>query len=113
MLVIHDTEVFSQLLDSIVHSYSKDAHSTSNLELRNHVLFLQHTQTYLLLKYAIKHADLGLLRQAINCCCAYFHSSGQSRYAYEMLYLQRLTSTRAATLELQHAILANGLINCQ
>ena len=64
---------------------------------RNHILFFQHTQVYLLLKYSIEHADLGLLRRAIDRCCVYFHDSGQSRYAYDMLYLLRLTSTSAAT----------------
>jgi hypothetical protein len=113
MLAIHDAEAFSQLLDRIVYSYSKDVRLTDDMGLRNHVLFLQHTQTYLLLKYSIKHADLGLLRRAIDRCCLYFHGSGQSRYAYEMLYLQRLTSTHAATPELQRAILANGLVNRQ
>src|SRR5947207_1414713 len=58
---------------------------------------------YLLLKYAIKPADLGLLRRAIDHCCVYFHRSGQFKYAYEMLYLLRLTSTHAATPELQRA----------
>ena len=113
MLATYNAEAFSQLLNRIIDSYGKDARSTDDLEFRNHVLFLQHTQTYLLLKYAIKHADLGLLRRAIDRCCVYFHGSGQSKYAYEMLYLQRLTSTHATTPELQRAILANGLINRQ
>jgi hypothetical protein len=107
----HDIEAFSRLLDGIVNSYGKHARSTDDQELRNHILFLQHTQTYLLLKYSIKHADLGLLRRAVDRCCVYFHGSGQYKYAFEMLYLQRLTSTCATTPELQRAILANGLIN--
>jgi hypothetical protein len=113
MLATYDAGAFSRLLDRIIDSYGKHAPATDDEELRNHVLFLQHTQTYLLLKYSIKHADLGLLRRAIDRCCLYFHGSGQSRYAYEMLYLFRLTSTRAATPELQRAILANGLVNRQ
>ena len=111
MVAAQDSKAFSRLLDKIVDSYSKSASETDDEELRNHVLFLQHTQTYLLLKYAIKHADLGLLRRAIDRCCLYFQGSGQSNYAYEMLYLQRLISTNAASPELQRAILANGLIN--
>src|SRR5438045_5561431 len=111
MLAAHDAKAFLQLLDKIIDLYSKDACSTDDLELRNHVLFLQHTQTYLLLKYSIKHAHLGLLHRAIDCSCVYFHGSGQSRYAYEMLYLQRLISMCAATPELQHAMLANSLVN--
>ena len=87
MLAIHNSKAFSQLLDRIVYSYSKDVRSTNDMELRNHVLFLQHTQTYLLLKYSIKHADLGLLRRAIDRCYLYFHGLGQSRYAYKMPYL--------------------------
>lgn len=113
ILAAHDAEAFSQLLDKIAPSYGKHARSTDDLELRNHVLFLQHTEVYLLLTYSIKHADLGLLRRAIDRCCVYFHDSGQSRYAYVMLYLLRLTSTRAATPELQLAILANGLVHRQ
>jgi hypothetical protein len=113
MIAGHDSKAFSLLLDKITESYSKYASLTDDEELRNHVLFLQHTQTYLLLKYSIKHADLGLLCRAIDRCCVYFHGSGQSKYAFEMLYLHRLTSTHAATPELQRAILANGLINRQ
>ena len=113
MLTTHDAEAFSQLLNMIIDSYGKDACLTNDLELRNYALFLQHTQTYLLLKYSIKHADLGLLRRAIDRYCMYFHGSGQFRYAYEMLYLLRLTSMCAATSELQCAILANSLVNRQ
>jgi hypothetical protein len=113
ILATYNTEALSQLLGRIVDSYGKEAPLTDDDELRNHVLFLQHTQTYLLLKYSIKHADIGLLRRAIERCCVYFQGSGQSKYAYEMLYLQRLTSTRAASTRLQRAILANGLVNRQ
>lgn len=111
MLATLDPKGFSHLLDSIIKSYGNEARSTSDMELRNHVLFLQHVQTYLLLKFAVKHADIGLLRRAVDRCCIYFHGSGQHKYAYEMLYLQRLISTSAASPELQRAVLANGLVN--
>src|SRR2546421_3863683 len=42
VLAIHDPVAFSRLLDSIAHSYGKHARSTDDLELGNHVLFLQH-----------------------------------------------------------------------
>ena len=61
ILATYDAEAFSQVLNMVVSSYSKDTHLTNDLELWNHILFLQHTQTYLLLKYSIKHADIGLL----------------------------------------------------
>lgn len=104
-------EELNGLVDRIVQTYIFTSRYTENPELRNHVLFLQHAQNYLLLKYAVKHADLGLLRRAIARSCVYFHASGQHKYAYEMLYLQRLISTDAAAPELQRAILANGLVN--
>lgn len=103
---------FLALVDDIREEYStKEARTVDDQELQNHRLFLQHTQVYLVMKYAIKHADLGLLRRAIDRSCIYFHGSGQHKYAYEMLYFQRLISTPAATPALQQAILANGLIN--
>ncbi|KAJ3453151.1 hypothetical protein MRS44_018806 [Fusarium solani] len=101
----------SQLIESIVQSYDVDCRYTKNPELRNHILFLQHTQNYLVMKHAIKHADLGLLHRGIARSCVYFHASGQHKYAFEMLYLKRLISTTAAAPELQRAILANGLVN--
>ena len=107
MLATQDAKSFLQLLDSVVNSYGIEARSTSDMELRNHVLFLQYIQTYLLLKYAIKHANIGLLRRAIDRCCIYFHGSVQHKYAYKILYLYRLISTSAASPELQRVILAN------
>ena len=44
-------------------------------------------------------------------CAANIHGSGQHKYAYEMLDFLRLTTTDAASPELQRAILANGLVN--
>ena len=85
----------------------------NDIELQNHILFLQQAQTYLLLKYAIKHADIGLIQWTVARCCIYFHGSGQHKYAYEMLYLYHFISTSAASSELQWAILANSFINCQ
>ncbi|KAI9763921.1 MAG: hypothetical protein M1839_006119 [Geoglossum umbratile] len=86
-------------------------HQCTDREFRNHILFLQHAETYLLLKYAIKHADIGLISHAVDRCCIYFHGSKQHKYAYEMLYFKRLTSTPAAAGPLRRAILANSLIN--
>src|SRR5947207_12903825 len=38
-----------------------DLKNLNDEEVQSHYLFLHHTQTYLLLKYAIKHADIGLI----------------------------------------------------
>jgi hypothetical protein len=88
-----------------------DLKNLNDEEVRSHYLSIRHAQTYLLLKYAVKHADIGLLRRAIDRCCIYFHGSGQSKYAYEMLYLQRILL--ASEPRLCRAILSNSLVNLQ
>jgi hypothetical protein len=104
---------FIDLLNRIISQYN---HSHNNNiikddELRNHILFLRHSQTYLLLKYGIKHGDIGLICRAVDRCTVYFHGSGQSNYSCEMLYLQRLLAN--STPELRRAILSNSLVNLQ
>jgi hypothetical protein len=111
MLITQNVKSFSQLLGSVVNSYEIETRFTSDMKLRNHILFMQHMQIYLLLKYAIKRADIDLLHRAVDRCCIYFHESAQHKYAYEMLYLYRLISTPAASSELQRAILTNDLVN--
>ena len=107
----YNAEQLNELVDKIVKSYIFDARYTENPEVRNHVLFLQQTQNYLIMKHAIKYADIGLLLRSIRRSAVYFHGSGQHKYAYEMLYFLRLTTTDGASPELQRAILANGLVN--
>src|SRR3982750_4189681 len=63
----------------------------------------------MVLKYAVKHGDIELIRRAIDRCCVYFYGSGQHKYAYEMLYLQCLFLASQASLT--RAILSNGLVN--
>jgi len=107
---------FSALLDLFdrigsQYSHSRDVDEIDDGELRSHILFLCHAQTYLLLKFGIKHSDIGLIRRAFDRCTVYFHGSGQSNYACEMLYLQHLLLN--STSKLQRAILSNSLINLQ
>jgi hypothetical protein len=80
-------------------------------EFSAHAKFLQQMETYKTLKYAIKHADVGLIKRVLARCCLLFHGSGQSKYAFLSLYMVWLTQTNAADKELQDAILANGLVN--
>lgn len=80
IMAIQDSESFAPLLDSIGKEYSgrssADIASIKDEEYRNHVLFLCHAQTYLLLKYGIKFTDVGLIRRAIDRCtpCIWPHS---------------------------------------
>ena len=80
-------------------------------EFSAHAKFLQQMETYKTLKYAIKHADVGLIKRVLARCCLLFHGSNKSKYAYLSLYMTWLTHTDAASKELQDAILANSLVN--
>jgi hypothetical protein len=80
-------------------------------EFVNHVRFLQEVETYKVLKYGIKHGDIGLIGRAIDMCCIYFKGARQNNYANEMLYLKWLTTTEACDPILRKAILSNGLVN--
>lgn len=80
-------------------------------EFSAHAKFLQQMETYKTLKYAIKHADVGLIKRVLARCCLLFHGSDKSKYAFLSLYMTWLTQTDAASKELQDAILANGLVN--
>jgi len=99
-----------KIIQQIRHTITINRQS-SDEELQNHARFLELAENYQLLKYAIKHGDIGLIRLVIDRCCIYFHGSGQHKYALEMLHLQRLLSTSAASPPLQRAILANSLVN--
>ena len=85
-------EEYLLLVDNIYQqAFSKDIQQPStdsnhqDEEFRNHVRYLQQVETYATLKYAIKHADIGLIERVIDRCCIYFHGSKQTNYAFEML----------------------------
>lgn len=80
-------------------------------ERRTHIRFLQIVETYQLLCYGIKHADLGLIKLAVDRCILIFHARSHRNYAFISLWLKWLTDTPAADEQLQRAILANGLFN--
>lgn len=90
---------------------SPDESKPVDYEFSAHAKFLQQMETYKTLKYAIKHADVGLIKRALARCCLLFHGSDKSKYAFLSLYMTWLTQTVAASKELQNAILANGLVN--
>src|SRR5436309_971712 len=82
--------------------------STTDQELRNHVLLSNMRRT------TSSSSTPSNTRTSVFCAeqlIAAPFTSGQHKYAYEMLYLQWLVSTPAATPELQRAILAHSLVN--
>ncbi|KAF1810006.1 hypothetical protein P152DRAFT_475367 [Eremomyces bilateralis CBS 781.70] len=92
-------------------SKEKHANNTVDEEFLSHARYLQQMVVYKTLKYGIKNGDIGLIDRVIGVCCFYFEGTGQSNYAFEMLYLKRLTSTKACDKELRRAILSNSLVN--
>ena len=80
---------------------------------RNHARFCNHIETYMLLSYAIKQADIGLLRRAMAECCVMFQSKVGRKHAYarELIRQLHLIDSPAATKELQDAVLVNSLVN--
>jgi len=89
----------------------KYANNTVDEAFLSHARYLQQMIVYKTLKYGIKNGDIGLIDRVIGICCFYFEGTGQSNYAFEMLYLKRLISTKACDKELRRAILSNGLVN--
>lgn len=89
----------------------KYANNTVDEEFLNHARYLQQMSVYKTLKYGIKNGDIGLIDRVIGVCCFYFEGTGQSNYAFEMLFLKRLTCTKACDSVLRRAILSNSLVN--
>src|SRR5438309_1892634 len=94
------------LIDNIYQqAFSKKAQQPSldsnneDKEFNNYIHYLQQVKIYTTLKYAIKHADIGLIKRVIDRCCLYFHGSKQTNYAFKMFLFKRLLATNAATLE--------------
>jgi hypothetical protein len=82
-------------------------------EWQNHIRFIQHVRPYLLLKWSIKYADLGLIRQAMRECCVLFQapSGRKGNYAREMIRYLQLVDSEAVKSEVADYILLNALVN--
>ena len=107
----------SKLLEKIdqVRTYlliSREATAQDD-ELRNHVLFCQPAEAYLMLKLANSTGDIGLLPHAIACAAVTFHGCQKLNYQTETLFMFWVTSTDASSDELKKAILASSLVNIQ
>jgi hypothetical protein len=82
-------------------------------EFENHQHYCAHVELYLTIRYAIKHADIGLLRYALRHVTIIFQASaaGTPKYAQALLHTLHTIDSPAATIKLQDAILMNGLAN--
>jgi hypothetical protein len=95
----------------ICHEAAENSIPALDMEFVNNLRYIEIVEPYVVLKHAIKHADIGLLKRAVARCCVIFHGSTSKNYARELLHLYRLTATKAADPILQRAILSCGLVN--
>ena len=66
---------------------------------------------YFTLKFAIKHANVGLIKRVIIYYYLIFAGSGKPRYTQQALYLTRLLTTNTADPVFKRALLASILVN--
>ena len=85
------SELFTNIHQPAATLSSADTSSSTannyNIEFFNYIQFLQVIDTYKLLKYAIKHADIGLLKYIIPYLYLYFARSLLKNYIYKILIL--------------------------
>ena len=87
-----------------------DGHDHGDPEFTSLCRYLQSVRTFLIIGHAVKHGDIGLLRRTVPLLAVMFFGAGQHNYGHEMLHYHWLLSD-ASSLELQHAVLASGLVN--
>lgn len=83
----------------------------SDIEYRTMCRMLQETELFLTVRHAVKYADVGLLRYVVDPLIPLFFGAGQANYGHEMLFYRWNLLSNVNTPELQHAILASGLVN--
>jgi hypothetical protein len=71
---------------------------------------LQEIELLWTFQYAIRHADIGLIRHAVDPLIVHFIGAGQSKYSREMLYYRWLLGP-ACDPVLQRAVLVTGIVN--
>lgn len=97
--------------DLVQNEFISDDEAAEVFEAASNAHFLQLIVTYKTLKFAIKHADIGLIQQVIAQCCLLFQNIKLKNYVFLSFYLLHLINTAATTPELQKAILASDLVN--
>lgn len=81
-----------------------------DVEFRTMCRMLQEIELFLSVRHAVKHADIGLLRRLVDPLIVVFFGAAQHNYGIEMLFY-RWNLSPVNSPELQHAILASGLVN--
>jgi hypothetical protein len=82
-------------------------------KLRNHILYVQQIETYLLLKYVIFRDDIDFFFRMFVRIILLFYESKKFNYQMKTLYMFWLTNTNACINDLKKVILVNSLMNIQ
>lgn len=83
----------------------------TDVEYRSMCRLLQEVEMFLIVRHAVKHGDIELLRYMVDPLVVMFSGFSRSNYGPEMLYYRWNLLDRINKPELQHAILASGLVN--
>ena len=88
---------------------------TRDQEFHNHQKYCALVEIYLTLRYAIKYADIGLLRHALRDTAIVFQAAAARapKYGHALLYTLHLVDSPAATMRLQECVLTNSLVNLE
>ena len=106
---------YVELVEDVrVAAFTRDAwagRGHSDIEFQTMCRMLQEIELFLTTRHAIKHGDIGLLRRMVDPLIVFFLGAGQWNYGHETLFYRWLLSEDVCTPELQHAILASGIVN--
>lgn len=103
---------FLQLVDvrTTAFTYAAWSSSAPDVDFRTMCRFLQESELFLTIRYAVKYGDIGILRRMVDPLIVVFFGAAQHNYGREMLYYRWNLSAANSTV-LQKAILASGLVN--
>jgi hypothetical protein len=107
-----------QVLDAVDRVYNQaftkkawDGSNTRDKEFVSMARYIQEVEIFLVLRHAIRHGDVGIIRRLVDPLIVIFFGAEQHKYGHEMLNLRWLLSESVSTPELQKAILAAMLAN--
>ncbi len=123
MQTMNKSDFWLQVLNSIsdkIHWFSLTTKvvvksSTCDKHFNNHQNYCAHVETYLTLWYAIKYANIDLLRYTLRHTTVMFQTETVETLKYEqtLLYILYLTDSAIAMTWLQECMLINSLMNLQ
>lgn len=104
---------FLEIVEEIrITAFTRDAWLAPDVDtnFRTMCRFLQEVELFLVVRHAVKHGDIGMLRRMVDPLIVVFFGASQHNYGREMLHY-RWNLSSVNTMQLQQAILSSGLVN--